>query len=101
MGVGGRGAFLLRVLPRLSPACMHDGFWDTRGNQPSRDTLLGPQENRALQEIPFDRGEPTRQGQRLPLTASGRQEGGLMIKPTEKIGASSRKVCERLELTIA
>ena len=101
LGVGGRVAFCLRVLPRPSPACIHDGFWDTRGNQPRRDTLLGPQENRALQAIPFDRGEPTSHGQRLPLTASGGQEGGLMIEPTSKIGANSRKVCERFELKIA
>src|ERR1700675_102963 len=82
VGLGRRVAFFLRVLPGFSPAFVDDRLGDTRHNQPSRHTLLFPQENRAFQEIPFDRGEPTRQRQWVPLTASCGQEGRLVIEPT-------------------
>lgn len=82
MGLGRRVVFFLRVLPGVSPAFIHDGLWDTRRNEPSRHPLLFSQENRALQELGLDRGEPTCQRQGLPLPARRGQEGRLMSEPT-------------------
>ena len=79
----GRGiAFFLCLLLGVPPASIHDRFWDARRNETRGYTLFFPQENRALQELPLDRGEPMCQINGVPPTSSRRQERRLMMQPT-------------------
>jgi len=100
-GLRRRVTFFSRLLPGFAPAFVHDRLGDTRHNQPSRHTLLFPQDNRALAELLCHRREPGGERKGLPLPARRGQERRLMIEPTETIGASRRQVGERFELKIA
>ena len=101
MGLGRGIAFLLRLLLSVPPAFIDDRFWDSRRHETRGHTRCFPQEHRALQELPLDRGEPMRQVNGVPPTGCRGPERRVMIEPTEKIGASRGKARESCECKIA